>query len=398
MSIELLDYQEESIENIFGNEDDKAGLFQRKKRSAAVVLPTGGGKSFVAMRAIEKMIELKNPATKDEKHPASISLFKMHYFAPNTGILYQFRLHIAEHMILNHYYDQANSENKLGNDVIKNIEYILSKIFPKNYKNIEFNGIYNKIIEKKSISTDNEIITKQVIKEIIKSLSINELTNLVKEKYPNIKFECYQNLSNMDINSIESDFFIFDEAHRAAAPEWEKQLDKLVNKNKNRSHFLSITATPDRNNDKKSIIRKVATKTGYTSDEMTKRRYFAKEYYLLEAIRDGRVIAPKVIGFPCTLDESPEYKNLLQQIEETRKDIHNRTKRKQAEEKLYALEIIKNKMDEIIGKRVNGVNLSEKEWEEKKQKQISESLNKYYKHDRKIYFIYSKFYKYSINK
>ena len=77
MSIELLDYQEEAINNIFGDEKT-VGLFERGKRSAAVVLPTGGGKSFVAMRTIEEMMK-KFPIEPTGEYPKAI----------NTGICFR---------------------------------------------------------------------------------------------------------------------------------------------------------------------------------------------------------------------------------------------------------------------------------------------------------------------
>ena len=375
MSIKLLDYQQEAINRIFSeeNSNENKGLYGNH-RSAAVVLPTGGGKSFVAMRAIEKMIETNNPPQNNSEHPNALSLFKMHYFAPNTGIIYQFRLHMAEHMVLNHYYDLCSSE--LNTDFKdKQIEYILNKMFPKTYKNIDYNSVYTEILSENSNAQESktsEEIAKEVIKRVIRNQPVKELTNLVNRAYPNINFECYQNLPHIDIKSIDSDFFIFDEAHRGGAKTWLPKLQKLVSDKKDK-YFLSITATPERNNDDNSLLTTIASKTGYTSNEITNEEYYAKEYYLKDAIRDGRVISPKIIGFACTLDQSPEYISIVEKISELEE---KRPKGgSAADKKLEALRAIRDKMDEIIGKRIDGKTLSEAEWAQKKQQLIEEKLN-----------------------
>lgn len=65
------------------------------------------------MRTIEEMMARK-PVKKDdpsnETNPEVINDFGICYFAPNTGILYQFRLHMAEHMIYNHYLDNYKED------------------------------------------------------------------------------------------------------------------------------------------------------------------------------------------------------------------------------------------------------------------------------------------------
>ena len=375
MSIELLDYQQEAIDNIFGNEKlGIKGLFNSGKRSAAVVMPTGSGKSFVSMRAIEKMME-KYKVEPTGRYPHAISEFDMLYFAPNTGILYQFRMHISEHMICPHYLEKYKENNIIEENNIKDAaKFILDSMLPDELKTSEYELDYEKILKENDITSNKspEEIVRIIVSENLKNYDEKQLEKIALKSYPNMRFECYQNLPNLRIRDLNHKFVICDEAHRGAAKTWLPKLKRLVSQNKE-SYFLMTTATPDRNADDKSLIDSVAMFTGYTPEECQEGLYYAKEYYLLEAIKDGRVVNPKIVGFPCTLDETPEYQKIIKKINEfeEKKPKGGSSLYK----KLITCELIRDKMDEIMGKRVDGKTLTDKEWNQKKKRLIKEILD-----------------------
>ncbi|MBQ9298344.1 MAG: DEAD/DEAH box helicase family protein [Clostridia bacterium] len=363
MSIKLLDFQEKPRNNI-------EELYKSGKRSAAAVVPTGGGKSFISMSVTEMMMDwFPTELTKD-----AINNLELLYLAPNTGILYQYRLHIAENMIFNHYFDEYKNDNLINKDTIEaSVKYILDRILPDKIGRLEYNDVYQRVIEENKLlpEKDSQKIIEKIVSENLKNLQPTELEKAVLKAYPNFRFECYQNLSNIDFKTLNAKFVILDEAHRGGADTWIKELEKLI-KSKKDSYFLSITATPERNSDDRSILTMIARNTGYTSDEILDSKYYASEYYLLDAIKDGRVINPKIVGFPCTLDESPEYFNIVNKI----KDIQSKKPKNGSalDKQLYAYITIKNRMDEIIGKRVNNKTLSDEEWNIKKKGLIEQTL------------------------
>lgn len=376
MSVELLDYQQEVIDNIYGNDElGIEGLYNSGKRSATVVMPTGGGKSFVSMRVIEEMLE-RFKVEPSGKYPDAISEFEILYLAPNTGILYQFGMHISKYMSFPHYLEKYKENYQLKESNIKETaKYILDSILPDNLKRIDYELDYDMILKENDYTVENNLedIIKEIVGENLKNYSEKDFKDIISKSYPNFSLECYQNLHNIDFKKINPKVVICDEAHRGAANKWLKYLTKAVRTLKD-SFFLMTTATPDRNNDDRSLLESVAKLTGYTPEEIQEEKYYAKEYYLIEAIRDGRVVNPKIVGFPCTLDESQEYQKVSKKLKELKEKKPKGGS--SLDKQMRTVELIKNMMDEIIGKRVNGKTLSEEDWQKKKKLLIDEILNK----------------------
>ena len=69
-----------------------------------------------------------------------------------------------------------------------------------------------------------------------------------------------------------------------------------------------MTATPVRDVDQIDMMREIAKMTGeYSEEELDEKEYLASEMNLLDAIREGLVVEPKIVTFNYTLKESDEY-------------------------------------------------------------------------------------------
>lgn len=313
--IKLRDYQQEAIDNMYE-------LFNEGKRSATVLLPTGGGKTYVALDAMAR--EMK-PSDKE----GVISETSIFYFAPNDGIVQQTLERISEYMI--------------GDRP----EY--------------------------------------------KGLSVEAK---VKKAFPNLKVKCYQSMKSREngdklskendeyLEDVDADFCIFDEAHRGAAETFGKKIKSFV-RTHSKAKFLNITATPERDADLKNVMQEIARETGYSDQEISSNKYIAKNLNLLEAIEDGLVVKPEILFFPCTLDESDEYKKVEEAYFEAERN-ERKTHSVQAQTKRNNLETIYRTMNVIIGKakyiRKAGEILetyeeySEEEWNKIKKEKIQEIM------------------------
>ena len=247
-NIKLRDYQKETIDNL----DE----IYKTKNFAGVVLPTGAGKSFVA---ITEMLKFKDK--------------NIIYFAPQTEILNQIQRHILKNVLgvqvlTKKEIDELNGkEPPEGKIYPKDIDGYISKVFPhlKMY-------CYQSLAEK-----DNETKDK-VLRKI---------------------------LANSN-----ADFMVFDELHRTGAETWEPLIQELIQKNKD-AKILGITATPVRDSDNKDMMYTLAKFSGsYSQEELMNGEYLAKEMTLVDAIQDHLVVEPKIVTFNYSLIDTEEYKEI----------------------------------------------------------------------------------------
>ena len=195
--ISLRDYQQVAIDNT--NEVFK------DKRFASVILPTGGGKTYVALTEMlqygktQEEIEIENNQLELEKIPYPRNDKKMLYLAPSNEILEQTKDRIIE-----------NIHGKIGTSG-KSKDKIIAEVFP----NLQF-ATYQSLITKAGKET-------------------------LKKQY---------------------DFMIFDELHRTGAEKWEKSLDKLLENQPEKTKVLGITATPTRDADDRNMSDEIAQKLG----------------------------------------------------------------------------------------------------------------------------------------
>ena len=266
--IELRDYQQDAV--------DKANEIYKERRYASIILPTGGGKTYVALTEMlqygktaeeiaieENQIELGKIAYKTNNK-------KMLYLAPSNEILEQTKDRIIEHI-----------RGKVGT-IGKSKDEIIAEVFP----NLEF-ATYQSLITKAGKET-------------------------LKKQY---------------------DFMIFDELHRTGAEKWEKSLDKLIENQSEETKVLGITATPTRDVDDRNMSDEIAKKLGYTDEEIRAEKHIATKIELKEAIQLGMVVNPKVVSCEYNLLTDGSMKNLAEQINEI-EDENERKKKLEQYDKL----------------------------------------------------------------
>ena len=251
----LRDYQRNAVvktDEIFEN-----------KRFASVVLPTGGGKSFVALTELMEH--------KDEK---------MLYLAPSNEILEQMKDYVIEYV--------HGLQGTLGK---KSKEEIIAEVFP----------------------------------------------NITFETYPGLLAK-----KGKDVINQEYGFIVLDELHRTGASEWEDRLDNLLENQQENVRVLGITATPTRDADDRNMANETALKLSYTPEEVQKREHIAMDMDLVEAIKLGLVVNPKIVSCEYALKEDGRMEELL----ETINSIEDENVRK---EKLAKYEQLRRSLDDAEG-------------------------------------------------
>ena len=249
--IELRDYQQDAV--------DKANEIYKERRYASIILPTGGGKTYVALT---EMLQYGKTAEEIAIEETQIELGKIAYKTNNKKMLYL-----------------APSNEILEQTKDRIIEHIRGKV-----------GITGK--------SKDEIIA---------------------EVFPNLEFATYQSLitkAGKETLKKQYDFMIFDELHRTGAEKWEKSLDKLIENQSEETKVLGITATPTRDVDDRNMSDEIAKKLGYTDEEIRAEKHIATKIELKEAIQLGMVVNPKVVSCEYNLLTDGSMENLAEQINE----------------------------------------------------------------------------------
>ena len=232
--IVLREYQQRAVNN--------ANKKFEERQFASIILPTGAGKSFVAMT---ELLEHKND--------------RMLYLAPSNEILDQIRKYIIENI-----HGTKGTLNKTPDQIIK-------EVFP----NLEL-ATYQSLLRKKG----------DILKE---------------SKY---------------------DFMVLDELHRTGAEKWQKKLELLLESQEEQTKILGITATPERDADGRNMANELALKIGkkynkaYTEEEVKVGKHIAMNMDLIEAIRLGIVVNPKIVSCEYNIIHGGTLEKLLQRINE----------------------------------------------------------------------------------
>ena len=266
--IELRDYQQDAV--------NKADEIYKEKRYASIILPTGGGKTYVALT---EMLQYGKTAEEIAIEENQIELGKIAYKTNNKKMLYL-----------------APSNEILEQTKDRIIEHIRGKV-----------GITGK--------SKDEIIT---------------------EVFPNLEFATYQSLitkAGKETLKKQYDFMIFDELHRTGAEKWEKSLDKLIENQPEETKVLGITATPTRDVDDRNMSDEIAKKLGYTDEEIRAEKHIAAKIELKEAIQLGMVVNPKVVSCEYNLLTDGTMENLKEEIDEIA-DENERKKKLEQYDKL----------------------------------------------------------------
>lgn len=275
-SIKLRDYQKKAVNSI-------DGLFEKDKRFAGLVFPTGAGKSFVAMT---EMLKNQNG--------------NILYIAPQHEILNQVERHILKN--------------------IANVEILTTEEIED-------------LKKKQNITNPKEL--KLPKGKILPSQS----SEYVKKVFPHLTMLCYQGLASQNIEDLtdeekresdieekelkeilknkDADLIVFDELHRSGAKTWKNVVNQLINYNK-KANILGITATPIRDDDHVDMMKELAEMTHtYSEEELSTKQYLGDgcEIYLTDAIQRGLVVEPKLVSFNFMLRETDEYQDIIRMIE-----------------------------------------------------------------------------------
>lgn len=294
--INLRDYQQETVENV-----DR--IFADGKRFAGVVLPTGAGKSFVAMT---EMLKNQNG--------------NILYIAPQQEILSQVQRHILKN--------------------IAKVEVLTTDEIDK-------------------LKKEQDITNTRELKTPEGKILPSQVNEYVKKVFPHLKMLCYQGLASQDdtelieeqkverdneakelreiLKKADTNLIVFDELHRSGAKTWKDVVEQLINSNE-KANILGITATPIRDVDHIDMMKELASMTNtYTENELATKQYLAYEMYLTDAMQRGLVVEPKIVSFDFMLRNTDEYQEILEMIENEKDE----SKKKQLFE-------IKTKIDELI--------------------------------------------------
>ena len=269
-----------NIERIFNSDTHN--------RMAGVVLPTGTGKSFVAMQQI---LATQGKNSNEQLPTGVINDAKIVYIAPTDAIHFQIQKHIVREIV--------------------------------------FAGIDNR-------------------DDRIKLLSPKDIEQMVKEAFPNLVFKCYDGIKEDNKEIKEADLVIIDEAHRTGAKKWGPNLSSCLRRSS--AKVLAITATPQRNDKNgRSMMADISMMIYGKDDIALPEEYIAEELYLADACRDGVVNVPEIISGDYLLAESEEYQTVLQLIIDKKNELAVDEDNLEKKAQLRRLEAILEKMNEIIG-------------------------------------------------
>ncbi len=191
------------------------------------------------------------------------------------------------------------------------------------------------------LAPQNEIL-EQMKDYIIKYIHgpVNTLgkskDELVAEIFPNIKFATYPGLlskENEELIKKQYGFIVLDELHRTGAKEWGNKLDELIENQTEESKVLGITATPRRDVDGINMANEMAEKLGYTNRDAVNGKHVAMNMSLINAIRMGLVINPKIVSCEYTLQTDGSLDNLKEKIDSI-EDVKTRNEELEKYEKL----------------------------------------------------------------
>ena len=180
------------------------------------------------------------------------------------------------------------------------------------------------------LAPSNEILD-QIRKYIIENIhgtkgTLNKTPDqIIKEVFPNLELATYQSLLHKKgdiLKESKYDFMVLDELHRTGAEKWQKKLELLLESQEEQTKILGITATPERDTDGRNMADELALKIGkkynkaYTEEEVKVGKHIAMNMDLIEAIRLGIVVNPKIVSCEYNIIHGGTLEKLLQRINE----------------------------------------------------------------------------------
>ena len=312
--IKLRDYQEEAVRGI----DE---IFE-SKNFAGVVLPTGAGKSFVAMT---EMMNFQNK--------------NIVYFAPQDEILNQFQRHILKNILGKTVLTLEDIDTMLEMSNEERREFLSSKVYNQDSNISELlNSIKNVSTDEEKLELKNKMLPRKTGK-------FDDIKDAIQTVFPHLDMYCYQSLNSSQYDKLvkkKTDLMILDELHRTGAETWRPLIRKLI-ESKPDCKILGVTATPVRDDKDHTDMMKYMAENygGYSKEEIDNKAYLAEEMYLIDAMQNKYVVEPKIVSFNFILSETEEYKFVVETLKKEKNKNPN-------SELVKDLEAIKASMDEII--------------------------------------------------
>ena len=325
--MELKKYQKPVVEEV--------GRIFEKRNFAGVILPTGAGKSFVAMAYL-----LENPKQ------------NILYFAPQEGILNQVQKHILKNILGKTILTIEDIDKMIEMSNEDRRKFLASKIYNPNV-NIteELNNLRKATSEKERLSIKSKILPRSTEKN-------DDIMDAIHTIFPHLDMYCYQSLNGKEYQNLmkkKKGLMIFDELHRTGAETWRKLIKEMIEAQPD-VKILGLTATPNRDDKNHTDMMKYMAENygGFTKEEIEGTDYLAVEMYLTDAMQNKYIVEPKIVSFNFTLAETEQYKFVVESLREELEKSPN-------SELASELKKVKDEMDGIIygGRKSKKENLSE---------------------------------------
>ena len=243
-------------------------------RYAAVVVPTGGGKTY---NELDLISIFQNPDFKSKRCcDEGITNQRILSLSPSKEINNRKKEALLKHFIFN-----------IPDEEMKSVDSII-KFITNNYgkDGNPFYGFKRKEFKQK---VTDESSREEKLNAILQCIDSKYKTYLIKRAFPGLKFACYSGLKGiLKDKSNKFDLISVDEAHQAVAKEWVKDIKKLVRVQNPTAKVVSFTATPDREDEINSM--KLLASIIY-GKEVPEKYYLIKDIRLKQAMETGIVIA-----------------------------------------------------------------------------------------------------------
>lgn len=215
----------------------------KTKQFTSAVMPTGTGKTYVALAVMNEFEKLKRSIEND-------SHAEILYLAPNNEILDQLKETIRK---------AYRPEEHIGED----IDTVIKRVFP----NLTL-STYQNLKDNSTIDIDSN--GKKELK--------------LKKEFDK-----------------QFDFIVLDETHRTGATEWYSAVGTLLDSQGEETKILGISATPERDVDGKDMMDFWARKYNYSEEEILTGEHMSFELSLIDAIKMGIVNAPTIVNCEYSL-------------------------------------------------------------------------------------------------
>ena len=160
---------------------------------------------------------------------------------------------------------------------------------------------------------------------------------IITEEFPNLEFMTFAKLLTLSEEELKKQYelIIADEFHGLGGHETEKKIRELLSNQGENTKVLGATATPVRDSDERNMADVFAEFLGYTEEEIKAGKHIAQpSMNVVDAIRAGIVVNPRVVSCDYIIRESDRFRNLAEEIEKIKDEkVRERFQREYGEYK-----------------------------------------------------------------